>query len=197
MLQRPTSFSRSDLIPSIRCCYIQKRFKHGRDFPRNIPRPPPPSGTEVFSTPSMTLYHSPPASAPSYKIPPGSFIPKTAQSEPVRVLHPLDRQLPPPLNTKTKRQKTYNLTQEDLDEMRRLRNHPDPMQRKSRNELAEMFQCSQFFVGIAAPLSEAEVEKVLEQKAEERNNWGPRKRFFRDLRQKRRAEWTSSEEVDI
>ena len=198
MLQRVAASSRNNLIESIRCCcHLQRRFKHGRDFPRNIPRPPPPTGTKVFSTPTMTLYHSPPPSAPSYKVPPASFLPETRQPPVGRILHPLDRQLPPVLTTKRPRAKTYHLTQADLEEIRRLRNHPDPEQRKSRNELARMFQCSQLFVGMAAPLSKDEVKEVFDKKKEQRDNWGPRKRLYRDLRQKRREEWISSEEVDL
>jgi len=198
MFKRIASSSRSNLIQSIQCCrHIQRRFKHGRDFPRNIPPPPPPSGTPVFSTPSMTLYHSPPPSAPSYKTPAASFLPQTQQSESTRILHPLDKQLPPALTTKRERGKKYHLTQADLEEIRRLRNHPDPEQRKSRNELAKMFQCSQLFVGMVAPLPKDEVKKVFEKREGQKEDWGPRKRFYRDLRQKRRAEWTSSEEVDL
>jgi hypothetical protein len=78
--------------------------------------------------------------------------------------------------------------------MRELRNHPDPEKRKSRNELAKMFGCSQLFVGMAAPLTKEEVKEVFRKREEERENWGLRKRVFRDARQRRRAEWTQSEE---
>jgi len=78
--------------------------------------------------------------------------------------------------------------------MRTLRNHPDPTQRKSRGELARMFGCSQFFVGMAAPLKKEEAKEVIKKKAEQRESWGIRKRFFRDLRQRRRDQWTQSEE---
>jgi Mitochondrial ribosomal protein subunit L20 len=78
--------------------------------------------------------------------------------------------------------------------MRELRNHPDPEKRKSRNEIAKMFGCSQFFVGMAAPLSKQEVKEVFQKRQEERDSWGMRKRFYRDERQRRRQEWVQSEE---
>jgi len=78
--------------------------------------------------------------------------------------------------------------------MRTLRNHPDPTQRKSRGQLAKMFGCSQLFVGMAAPLTKEEVKEVFAKREEQRQGWGVRKRFFRDVRQRRRAEWTQSEE---
>jgi len=174
--------------------YVQRRYKHGRDFPRNLPRPPPPSGTPVFSTPSMTLHHNPPPSAPSYKVTPTSFLPETHRQRLFPVLHPAGTLLPPPLTTHRKREKTYHLAEQDLAKMRKLRNHPDPEQRKSRNEIAKMFGCSQLFVGMAAPLSKAEVKEVFKQREEQRESWGVRKRFFRDNRQRRRQEWTHSEE---
>src|SRR5947207_11747833 len=41
-------YSPSNSISCIR--NIQKRYKHGRDFPRNIPPPPPPSRSEEHTS---------------------------------------------------------------------------------------------------------------------------------------------------
>ena len=57
-----------------------------------------------------------------------------------------------------------------------------------------MFGCSPFFVGMAAPLMKEQVKEVFKKKEEERNGWGVKKRFFRDVRQRRREEWTQAEE---
>ena len=78
--------------------------------------------------------------------------------------------------------------------MRALRNHPDPAKRKSRNEIAKMFGCTQFFVGMAAPLTKGEVKEVFRKREEQRAGGGPRKRFFRDVEQRRRMEWKNAEE---
>src|SRR5271169_1467366 len=112
---------------SIQCLRLtQKRFKHGRDFPRNIPPPAPPGGTTIFRTNSMTLHYDPPPSAPSYKSAPTSFLPEAHPFAPVPSIQPPGTQLPPPLNTRRPREKSYHLTQKDLDQMRRLRSHPNP-----------------------------------------------------------------------
>jgi hypothetical protein len=57
-----------------------------------------------------------------------------------------------------------------------------------------MFGCTQFFVGMAAPLTKGEVKEVFRKREEERDGWGIRKRFFRDVRQRRQAEWKNGEE---
>lgn len=168
--------------------HIQKRLKHGRDFPRNIPPPPPPSGKEILSTPSMTLLYTPAPSAPSHKSTPASFLPEPQVSSPTS-LYPIGMHLPPPLTKTRKRQKIYHLSQEDIDTMRHLRNHPDPNVRRSRTELAKMFGCSQLFVGMAAPRTKEEVNEIYKSQEERKALWGDRKRTFREARQKRREQW--------
>src|SRR5436190_1561796 len=121
---------------------VQKRYKHGRDFPRHMPPPPPPSGEPIFSTSTMTLHHSPPPSAPSYKSTPTSFLPESHPFTLTTSIHPLGSHLPPPLTTTRRRQKSYHLTEENIQTIRTLRHHPDPAKRKSRREIAKMFGCS-------------------------------------------------------
>jgi Mitochondrial ribosomal protein subunit L20 len=78
--------------------------------------------------------------------------------------------------------------------MRELRNHPDPERRLSRGALAKKFACSQLFVGMAAPLDKVRLKEVRRTEKQEREGWGPRKRFLRETRRKRREEWYLSEE---
>jgi hypothetical protein len=47
---------------------------------------------------------------------------------------------------------------------------------------------------MAAPLTKAQVKEVFQERQEQRESWGVRKRFFRDTRQRRRLEWVQSEE---
>ena len=200
MLHRLCLQSRSSALPlspfpSIQCLRLtQKRFKHGRDFPRNIPPPAPPRGTPIFRTSTMTLHYDPPPSAPSYKSTPTAFLPETHPSVPASSIQPLGTQLPPPLNTGRPREKSYNLTQKDLGRMRHLRSHPNPKKRKSRAELASMFGCSQLFVGMAAPLPKEKVKAVFKEREETRAEWSPRKRYHRDMREERRKEWYQGDE---
>jgi len=201
MLHRLCLQSRCNVLPqspssSIQCVRLtQKRFKHGRDFPRNIPPPAPPGGTPIFRTNTMTLHYDPPPSAPSYKSTPTAFLPETHPFVPAPSMsQPPGTQLPPPLNKRRPREKSYNLTQKELSQMRRLRSHPNPKKRKTRAELASMFGCSQLFVGMAAPLPKEKVKAVFKEREETREAWSPRKRYHRDMRLERRKEWYQGDE---
>lgn len=83
-------------------------------------------------------------------------------------------------------EKKYHLTQEQIDEIRRLRAEDPRMWTRVR--LAEKFECSQFFVSLCcvAPEIKAEREKELEQI---KKKWGRRKREAREDRQTRKAGW--------
>ncbi|RIA86793.1 mitochondrial ribosomal protein subunit L20-domain-containing protein [Glomus cerebriforme] len=94
-------------------------------------------------------------------------------------------ELPPPLNPI--KQKSYNLTQEQINEIKQLREQ-DPI-KWTRKKLAEKFECSQFYIGIIAPVSE---ERRIELEAEniqkiEKMGW--KKRFVRNERARRRELW--------
>ena len=78
--------------------------------------------------------------------------------------------------------------------MKTLRNHPDPVQRKSRLELARMFGCSPLFVGMAAPRKKEEVRAIHKKLEEQKAAWGERKKAFREARQKRKTEWAQDVE---
>jgi len=175
---------------------LQKRYKHGRDFPRNVPRPPPPAGTKLASTPTMTLFHSPSPSAPTYKSTPLSFLPATA---PFNATHPssmvpLRTQLPPPLQNKRSRVKKVHLREADIAKIRELRYHADPAQRKSRRELARMFGCGSIFVGMVAPLGKDAVREKTEAREQQVLQWGERKRFLREVRSQRKQEWLKGDD---
>lgn len=81
--------------------------------------------------------------------------------------------LPPPLKQPSEKQ--YNLTSAEIEEMKRLRNQ-DP-QKWTRSLLAQKFNCSPLFVGIAAPLDkqtagakEAELQRE-QAAAKDRRRW--------------------------
>ncbi|RGB35758.1 mitochondrial ribosomal protein subunit L20-domain-containing protein, partial [Rhizophagus diaphanus] len=90
--------------------------------------------------------------------------------------------LPPPL--KPIKKKSYHLTHEQINEIKQLR-EKDPI-KWTRKKLAEKFECSQFYIGIIAPVSEErrnELEEEYNQKIEE---MGWKKRFIRNERSRRR-----------
>lgn len=94
-------------------------------------------------------------------------------------------ELPPPL--KPIKKKSYHLTQEQINEIKQLREQ-DPI-KWTRKKLAEKFECSQFYIGIVAPISEErriELEEEYNQKIE-RTGW--KKRFVRNERARRRELW--------
>ena len=43
-------------------------------------------------------------------------------------------------------------------------------------------------------MTKGEVKEVFRKREEQRAGWGPRKRFFRDVEQRRRMEWKNAEE---
>jgi len=175
---------------------LQKRYKHGRDFPRNVPPPPPPPGPKLASNAAMTLYHSPAPSAPTYKSTPLSFLPATAPFDATHLssMVPLRTQLPPPLQNKRPRLKRAHLREEDIAKIRELRYHADPAKRKSRRELASMFGCGSIFVGMVAPLTNDALRERTEAREKQVQQWGERKRFLREARSQRKHEWLKGDE---
>ncbi|SMQ45146.1 unnamed protein product [Zymoseptoria tritici ST99CH_1A5] len=83
-------------------------------------------------------------------------------------------------------EKKYHLTQEQIEEIRRLRKE-DPRQ-WTRVRLAEKFECSQFFVSLccsAPEIKDEQDEELVRLKA----RWGRRKTEAREARQERKKLW--------
>ena len=83
-------------------------------------------------------------------------------------------------------EKKYHLTQDDIDEIRRLRKE-DPRY-WSRLRLAEKFDCSQFFVSLCVTAPEVAKEKEAEVDAV-KARWGRRKTEARIARVERKKLW--------
>lgn len=110
-----------------------------------------------------------------------------ADSKPVVAV--AEKPLPPPLSQPY--EKTYHLTPEDFDEIRRLRVE-DPV-KWSANALARKFNVSPLVIGIAAPAGaerwsakEKELEKV-------KSRWGKKRTLAREMRTRRKEEWFKGE----
>ena len=85
-------------------------------------------------------------------------------------------------------QKKYHLKEEDLVEMRKLRDS-DP-RKWSRLRLAEKFQCSQFFVGLACQSHGTGPQDDWARKMEQvKRRWGRKKREAVEDRQRRKDLW--------
>ena len=125
------------------------------------------------------------SSAPVYtkeELEDGSIFISRVPLSPEKISHD---DLPPPL--RPIKQKLYHLTQEQIDEIRQLREQ-DPV-KWTRKKLAEKFECSQFYIGIIAPVSKErkiELEKEIDQKIEK---MGWKKKFIRNERARRRELW--------
>ncbi|GIZ42380.1 hypothetical protein CKM354_000565300 [Cercospora kikuchii] len=152
---------------------------------------PPPSAPNVYHTPPKFLPESDPrrklhieaAAAAAADAPQKSTSvlaaiaaqraasqPKAADLKPIRPIY----------------EKKYHLTQDDVDEIRRLRME-DP-KHWSRLRLAEKFNCSQFFVSLCVTAPEVAKEKDAEADAA-RAKWGRRKKEAREARVERKKLW--------
>jgi hypothetical protein len=162
-----------------------------------------PSKTE----PQDHIIFNPPSSAPNVYHTPSKFLPQT---DPRRRLHSLapasQSSSPTPDETtsyspildataastnrlrpiRPQHEKKYHLGQEEIEEIRRLREQ-DPRQ-WTRVRLAEKFQCSQFFVSLCCSAPEVKKEQDTQLEAIKKR-WGRRKTEAREERQARKVLW--------
>lgn len=87
--------------------------------------------------------------------------------------------------------KAYNLTPQDFEQMRKLRQEDEEYW--TRSKLAQRFQCTQFFAGMVVQASDDRLKK-LKQEQESWEDWARRKNpallKIREDRQRRKALWT-------
>ncbi|KAF8582806.1 hypothetical protein K439DRAFT_1617940 [Ramaria rubella] len=145
-------------------------------------------------TPELTFIHRPPPTAPS------PFSLTTAPSSPLllppKPLLSLDASSPntigiPPPVWKPREQRETKLTEEQIAEIRRLR-ESDPLTH-TRNKLAKQFGCVPSYIPMIAPLSKTEMHNALARRDQiheaNRSRWGERKAMVVAIRQKRRTLW--------
>jgi hypothetical protein len=117
---------------------------------------------------------------------PGTALHETYSSLPasLRPQIPNATRLPTPL--KAPYEKKYHLTEADISEIKRLRAE-DP-RTWTREALAEKFNCSQFFISIAAKNESAGLEH--ERRMDEvKKRWGPGRSLARHERGRRKQLW--------
>jgi hypothetical protein len=141
---------------------------------------PPSSAPNVYHTPSLFLPPNDPRRRLHAQTPPQ---PQTTNPSSIATPPTSPRKLP---SIRPEYQKKYHLTEEQIEEIRRLRKE-DPRQ-WTRVRLAEKFECSQFFVSLccSAPEIKAERDKQIE---EIKKKWGRRKMEAREARQERKKGW--------
>jgi len=97
--------------------------------------------------------------------------------------------LPPALSTPYKKQ--YNLSPEQIVEMRELRQSNEDYWTRSR--LAERFKCSSLFVGIVVQASEKKVAAHQRELRMQRGRMGMKRRTAREDRERRKEKWVRGE----
>ncbi|KAI0430682.1 mitochondrial ribosomal protein subunit L20-domain-containing protein [Xylaria sp. FL1042] len=153
-----------------------------------------------FLTPQSGQNHiiyNPPAAAPSVFHTPFKFLPKSDPRRQANLTHLIRSSsdlrasssrvpgLPPPTRASELRQRKYNVTREQVDEMRRLRAE-DPMT-WSVHRLADKFDCSPFFVMICCKSSPEHKEQERQRLEAIKARWGPVRTKAREDRKKRKA----------
>jgi hypothetical protein len=85
-----------------------------------------------------------------------------------------------------------------MDQIRHLRFHPDPQERKNRKELASMFGVAPMFVGLIAPLPEDQPSIFLKPRMKEREKFREwRIVELRKKTQKKTKEWVKRFEREM
>ncbi|KAI0521803.1 mitochondrial ribosomal protein subunit L20-domain-containing protein [Xylaria bambusicola] len=150
-----------------------------------------------FLTPQSGQNHiiyNPPAAAPSVYHTPFKFLPKSDPrrqanlSQLVRSstdLHASRSSLPPVSRATETREKKYNVTREQVEEMRHLR-ASDPVT-WSVHKLAEKFQCGPLFVMMCCKASPEHKEKERQRLEAIKARWGEVRTKARGERQKRKV----------
>jgi hypothetical protein len=132
---------------------------------------------------------NPPSAAPSVLHTPLKFLPKDDKRRQLfakaqnSTIAPYSSKLPPPVLKQQKGYERYHLTEEDVAEIRRLR-QTDP-NTWSRLKLARKFNCTSAFVAMCceAPKEKADAEAA--KLAAIKARWGPKRTRAREDREKR------------
>lgn len=138
--------------------------------------------------PAGELVYNPAPSAPSPYKTPSVFLPKgvkrlTAESDPRNKEYPIE--FMPAL--REPKEKKYNLTEDDLIEIHKLRTS-DP-RKWTRKRLAAKFDCSEFMIGVASKPSPSYTKKMSETLDKIKESWSPRTSRARNDRARRRKLW--------
>ncbi|TRX97241.1 hypothetical protein FHL15_002035 [Xylaria flabelliformis] len=151
-----------------------------------------------FLTPQSGQNHvifNPPAAAPSVYHTPFKFLPKSDPRRQANLsqllrsssdLHTSSRstELPPPMSKLEMRERKYNVTKEQVEEMRQLR-AADPAT-WSVLKLAEKFNCRPYFVMICCKASPEHKEMENKRLEDIKSRWGTIRTKAREERQKRK-----------
>lgn len=178
---------------------------HGtmRRYATRRPERPPPKIKDPLSSPNaihsqvapnLTFIQRPPPTAPtpySLSTAPSSPLLLPPTTLPISNSSILKKAaLPPPIQ-KPHKKPEVKLTDEQIEEIRRLR-EADPIIH-TRQKLARQFGCLPSYIPMIAPLRKVEMRKALARREQEheanRSRWGERKAMVVAIRKKRRSLW--------
>lgn len=143
------------------------------------------------------ILYNPPSSAPSVYHTPFKFLPKGDLRRQANLGQLVMRSssdphagesstvLPPPAMKSEFHVKKYNVTQEQVEEMRELRAN-DPIT-WSVHRLAEKFECSNYFVMMCCKASREHKDRERERLEAIKARWGPIRAGAREERKKRKV----------
>ncbi|KAF8523203.1 mitochondrial ribosomal protein subunit L20-domain-containing protein [Gautieria morchelliformis] len=167
---------------------------------RRPERPPPKIKDPLLSAnavhhqiaPNLTFIHRPPPTAPTpFSLSTAPSSPLLLPATPVPSSDASTSTRLPPRIQKPQNQPETKLTDEQIEEIRRLRT-ADPIVH-TRQKLAKQFGCSPAYIPMVAPLRKAETRKALARRDQEheanRSRWGERKEMVVAIRKKRRSLW--------
>ncbi|GJJ13279.1 hypothetical protein Clacol_007530 [Clathrus columnatus] len=146
-----------------------------------------PNATQYKIGSNLTFIHRPPPTAQSpYSLTVAPSSPLLESPSATRV----DAPLPPPLWKEALKPK-HQLTPEQVEEIKRLRNE-DPVT-WTRQKLAKKFGCKACYIPMIAPLDKSVHKGILAEKDAEhernRSRWGENKATAKAIRRKRKALW--------
>lgn len=167
-----------------------------RGYATRRPEKPPPKLKDPLSAanathykigPNLTFVHRPPPTAPSpYSL---TVAPASPLLKPAPETNS-DKSLPPRLWKDAQSQQTQ-LTPEQIEEIKRLRNEDPTVW--TRQKLAKKFGCKACYIPMIAPLDKSTHREVLAGRDTEhehnRSRWGENKATARAIRQKRKSMW--------
>ncbi|KZF19025.1 hypothetical protein L228DRAFT_274237 [Xylona heveae TC161] len=138
------------------------------------------------------IVFNPPSSAPSVYHTPALFLPRSDRRRELFAGRNADEtagKLPPPVRKPY--EKSYHLTEADIEEVRRLRSE-NPAE-WTRARLADKFNCSSLFIGIICEASKEHKAKQQQILDTVKSKWGRKRREAREDRARRRDAWSRDE----
>ncbi|MCJ1325553.1 hypothetical protein MMC10_002216 [Thelotrema lepadinum] len=185
----PSSYQRPAVVPINHTRRVATSRRTTKAL-RPTPWPSAVAGSKYLKSNVPTVVFNPPPTAPTpYQTPP-LFLPpndnrRSTLAEAYEYSNPYasgSRPLPPLVEEP--RQKTYNVTAEQIAEIRKLRSS-DPFT-WTRKKLAEKYGCTEFFISLCSPAPQEKLDAEKRKQDEVKSQWGKRRRGAREDRQKRR-----------